>query len=403
MNTLEPRPAESDASGLRARTLEAIHERLELKPTPQPAPGASAEAGDLACHIVAFNEAALKLQQTHERLHDEVASLRRELSSANERLERSRRLAALGEMAAGIAHEIRNPLGSIALHARMLEQDLGDRPPSMALAGKIARAVRELSGVVNDVLAFAREYRVRPVTLDLADLAREAVEQCLRDGPAAWQRVAIDTSNLASVGVEADEILVRQAIINVVRNAFEAMERSDATPHTLSLESGVRTERRRSRGASEPSTARPVPSRRVAFLSVRDSGPGLAGDVTDRMFNPFFTTRSQGTGLGLAIVHRILDAHGGRVAAWNNAAGRHPPTESKAPASEHALSRGKVASLGDASVRALGACFELVLPIAAQRPERTTTRHRAEDPTDGENASSGLPGTRRALTTREAA
>src|SRR5687767_8545993 len=91
---------------------------------------------ELAGLMSAFNEVTGRLQQTHETLQREVVRLRGELREANEQLERSRRLAALGEMAAGIAHEVRNPLGSIGLYARMLEQDLSDRPAERATAVK---------------------------------------------------------------------------------------------------------------------------------------------------------------------------------------------------------------------------------------------------------------------------
>src|SRR6185295_5586605 len=97
------------------------------------------------------------LQSTHESLREQVSRLQAELSEANAQVERSKRLAALGEMAAGIAHEVRNPLGSIRLYARMLEQDLADRPAERSIATKIASAVGGLDGVVGDVLSFARD------------------------------------------------------------------------------------------------------------------------------------------------------------------------------------------------------------------------------------------------------
>jgi signal transduction histidine kinase len=118
--------------------------------------------GELAELLGAFNDVTGRLQRTHERLQREVAGLKRELREANEQLSRSRRLAALGEMAAGIAHEVRNPLSSIRLYARMLEQDLADRPDQRSIAGRIGAAVHGLDAVVGDVLNFARELRVRP-------------------------------------------------------------------------------------------------------------------------------------------------------------------------------------------------------------------------------------------------
>src|SRR5262245_49927759 len=110
--------------------------------------------GDLAELLGAFNDVTTRLQSTHDTLRAQVARLEGELRQANEQIERSRRLAALGEMAAGIAHEVRNPLGSIRLHARMLEHDLTERPEQRGLAEKIISEVRGLDAVVGDVLSF---------------------------------------------------------------------------------------------------------------------------------------------------------------------------------------------------------------------------------------------------------
>ncbi|MEM9372764.1 MAG: histidine kinase dimerization/phospho-acceptor domain-containing protein, partial [Planctomycetota bacterium] len=124
-------------------------------------PDASLSASDLAELMASFNEVTSRLEQTHGQLRGEVRRLSEELREANEALQRSRRLAALGEMAAGIAHEVRNPLGSIGLYASMLEEDLHDRPECRGVAVKIGSAVRGLDAVVGDVLSFAREIRVR--------------------------------------------------------------------------------------------------------------------------------------------------------------------------------------------------------------------------------------------------
>src|SRR5262249_42196179 len=123
-------------------------------------PAGQVTPAELAELMATFNEVTGRLQGTHESLKREVVRLQGELRDANEQLQRSRRLAALGEMAAGIAHEVRNPLGSIRLYARMLEHDLVDRPQERSVATKIAAAVHGLDGVVGDVLSFAREARV---------------------------------------------------------------------------------------------------------------------------------------------------------------------------------------------------------------------------------------------------
>ncbi len=260
---------------------------------------------DLAELIGAFNEVTTRLQGTHENLQREVAALKLELHEANERLSRSRRLAALGEMAAGIAHEIRNPLSSISLYARMLQQDLADRPGERTVAVKIGAAVRRLDAVVSDVLNFSRELKVRPASNDAAELLEQALESCSPEIPAG---VRVVTDNAGAPPLECDTGLVRQALVNLILNALQAMADSPpvAGAHTLTLSCG-------------PGTVQDERGGTVRLI-VGDTGPGVPLEVRDRMFNPFFTTRATGTGLGLAIVHRIVDAHGGRIHVRNRVA-----------------------------------------------------------------------------------
>ncbi len=261
--------------------------------------------GELAELLGAFNDVTGRLQRTHERLQREVAGLKRELSEANEQLSRSRRLAALGEMAAGIAHEVRNPLSSIRLYARMLEQDLIDRPEQRSIAGRIGAAVHGLDAVVGDVLNFARELRVCPEAVSAPDLIGRALDACAGDAGGA----GILRREVEGVRVHCDPALAHTAVVNVIRNAYQAMaERPRATGERHQLILDAREE------AGEDGV------RGVAIV-VADTGPGVTDDLIDRMFNPFFTTRAAGTGLGLAIVHRIVDAHGGRIAVRNGRGG----------------------------------------------------------------------------------
>ena len=262
----------------------------------EPIPAPALTPGDLAELIASFNEVTSRLERTHESLRLEVSRLQGELREANDQLERSRRLAALGEMAAGIAHEVRNPLGSIRLYARMLEQDLAGMRPQRSLATKIAAAVVGLDAVVGDVLSFARETRVHPEPVDGRDLLERAVEACI----GAHQSEHPPRLEIRSTPepLTCDPILMHGAIVNLIRNALEAMAEESPPPggHIL------RVEARAGDGC---------------LLSIADTGPGIPEDVIARMFNPFFTTRKTGTGLGLAIVHRIVDAHAGRITVRN--------------------------------------------------------------------------------------
>ena len=263
------------------------------------ASAAALSATDLAELMTAFNEVTGKLERTHAQLRGEVRRLSAELRDANEALQRSKRLAALGEMAAGIAHEVRNPLGSIGLYARMLEEDLGDRPACRAVAEKIGAAVRGLNAVVGDVLTFAKEIRLRPTLCDSGTLLERAAACC----PDLGARIGVAPGK--SVEFECDPAMLHQALLNLIRNACDANAVSGGTCVVLSAV----------RGFVDPDDADPVPG---VVIRVRDEGDGFAPGAIERVFNPFFTTRAAGTGLGLSIVHRIVDAHGGRVGLFNN-------------------------------------------------------------------------------------
>jgi signal transduction histidine kinase len=249
---------------------------------------------ELAQIIEVYNEVTERLQASHETLTDEVHRLQSQLASANDALQRSKRLAALGEMAAGIAHEIRNPLASIQLYAGMLVDDLTDRPPQQLQATKICSAVRGLDAIVGDVLAYARPLKPRPLNIDLSEAFDRAIHALAPQIDESEIRVVyhIETST-----AYVDPDLLHQALLNLIRNATDAM----TCDGVLTLAA------HRTHGA-------------VRIL-VRDSGPGIGAEDVDRIFNPFFTTRATGTGLGLAIVHRILDAHGGSILARNGSQG----------------------------------------------------------------------------------
>jgi signal transduction histidine kinase len=273
---------------------------------------------DLAQIIQAYNTVTERLQKTHEQLSAEVVRLRQELASTNAQLQRSKRLAALGEMAAGIAHEIRNPLAAIHLYAGMLKQDLVRMKPQQDIASKIASAVRGLEGIVTDVLTFSREMQPDFRPCNVLELFARAVDM---QKPAILEHgICVDDEAIdENFTLKLDAELMHRALTNLIRNAIDAMAgRKDAT---LTLASGIDE------------------AEQVARLSVRDNGPGIATDDIDRIFNPFFTTRNTGTGLGLAIVHRIIDAHAGSILVHNDG----------------------------------GAVFELILPLSGDSTDSITT------------------------------
>ncbi len=248
------------------------------------------DSDQLAGMLSAYTEVTERLRGSHDKLVAEVSRLRGELASKNRQLERRSRLAALGQMAAGMAHEIRNPLGGIALYAGLLCKQLADRPASRDLAGRIAGGVHRLEGIVSDILTFAGEMKPRKrdvllsaVVGEVCELARGRLEEI---GTDLVCRVADDTELLA------DPKLLVRALSNLLFNALDAAGEGQVR---IEVECG---------GTS-------------VAVSVADSGAGIEADAMDKIFNPFFTTKDVGTGLGLAIVHQIVDSHGGQISAAN--------------------------------------------------------------------------------------
>lgn len=314
-------------------------------------------ADELADLVRSFTEVTERLQTTHSALQSQVGQLQAELAEANEQLRRSRELAALGEMAAGIAHEIRNPLGSIALDVEMLREDarggaVGAPGDQATICDRILRAVERLDHIVGDVLRFARDLRLQPTECEVADVLDIALHSC--EAVIRRAGVTVERTGDAEGTIEADRTLIGQALTNLVRNAVEAMAEAGCGERRLRVGS------RRSRRAL-------ADGRRAEHVVIRieDSGPGVPAELLERIFHPFFTTRSEGTGLGLAIVHRIVDAHGGSIAVHNRQA---------APVG--GLSGGVGEPLGS------GARFEIALPVrSAMRmpPRRSGTGPTARD------------------------
>jgi signal transduction histidine kinase len=251
----------------------------------------AARIEELGGIIRVYSDLTEKLQHSHAQLQKTVQSLRNELSEKNRQLERRKRLAALGEMAAGMAHEIRNPLGGIELYASMLARDVADRPAQLQLVTKISSGVKRLEMLVSQVLQFSREIRPQIAAVDLSELIDQSVElaadrlhagiNCRRNGPRPLQ-------------ARVDPFLMGQAILNLLINAIEAVGDAGCIDIAWSKDGDDRLR-----------------------LSIRDSGPGITPAVLEKIFNPFFTTKESGTGLGLAIVHRIVEAHEGTITAGN--------------------------------------------------------------------------------------
>lgn len=199
-----------------------------------------------------------------------------------ERVERDRRLASLGEMAAVLAHEIRNPLTSMKGHAQLLAERL---EPESVERDKAARVVREavrLEELTADLLSFIRSEQVEREEVAPAEILHTAAEEV---GP---DRLELETEG-APDRWSLDPRLMRQALGNLLRNALQASPDGEAATVTVAVEG------------------------HALVFRVRDRGPGVPASERERIFEPFYTTRTRGTGLGLAVARRIVELHGGEI------------------------------------------------------------------------------------------
>jgi len=223
----------------------------------------SLSPADLAELVGAFNEVTARLQSTHEQLRSEVGRLQSELKDTRNQLRRARELAALGEMAAGIAHEVRNPLVSIRLFGEALVADLSDRPAEQELAGKIVRSVDRLNAVVGDVLNFSRDLRVQAESVSVAAFLHDVQEAAA--GHAASLGVELAVLDCDGLTFCVDRGLMLQALLNVLRNACEAAGEDAGGRGRV----GVRVEPRRGR------TAEGASRDELAIRSSRRARPAL--------------------------------------------------------------------------------------------------------------------------------
>jgi two-component system sensor histidine kinase HydH len=236
-------------------------------------------------------------KRDHQRTAESLRRTLEEREALEGELRRRERLAAVGQLSAGLAHEIRNPLGSIKGAAQILTGDLptGDRDRLLAI---LTEESGRLDRVLTDFLTFARPRPPELRPMDLAACVRDTV--ALLATEAAEHGVTIDV--LAPAGdlpdVSGDEDLLRQVVWNLVRNGLQAVGRGGRLEIRLDRVSG-------SLGARWVGGC--------IRMSISDDGPGIAAGDLDRIFNPFFTTRDGGTGLGLAICHRIVADHGGSI------------------------------------------------------------------------------------------
>jgi signal transduction histidine kinase len=240
-------------------------------------------------------ESEMCLPYTIDRLNrtvDELAQSNRSLAQTQEALMQSERLASMGQLAAGVAHEVNNPLGVLLMYAHLLLDELDEKNRMREDVKMIAEQADRCRKIVAGLLNFARQSRVRREPTDMRELA-ESCRRCVVRPDTIEFRVRDDMSNPVA-SIDADQFL--QVLTNLVSNAYHAM------PDGGVLEIVTR---------DTPTTV---------IVEVRDTGTGIEPDIRGRIFEPFFTTKQmgKGTGLGLAVAYGIVKMHRGTIAVESN-------------------------------------------------------------------------------------
>ena len=209
----------------------------------------------------------------------------REIEALRKEVRHKDRLAAIGQMAATVAHEIRNPLGGIRGFAALLERDIDKDDPRHRLVQKILSGTRSLDGVVNELLEYTRpvELVLRPE--NCRDLVEAAIGYLGLEGGGVDVRNEVDPA----ASVKADSHKIRQALLNILLNAVQSIEGEGRV--TVTSES----------------------DEEMVTITIADTGCGIEVEDLDKVFSPFFTTKEKGTGLGLALAAKTVESHGGSL------------------------------------------------------------------------------------------
>ncbi len=230
----------------------------------------------LACFAVAFLSSLLS---------EQARRTRRELAAMESHVKRVEKMAAAGELSAGLAHEVKNPLASLTGAIQLLREDIQYDPNHDKLMQIVLREADRLSSLVNNFLLFARPPSGNPEPIELSKAIAETIELFEKDSRGG-KKIKIENSFVPGLWIEIDAFHLRQILWNLLLNAAEAVE-SEGT---------IRI------------SMRPAKNR-IAAVEISDNGIGMDKKIMNTIFDPFFTTKQSGTGLGLSIVHAILESY----------------------------------------------------------------------------------------------
>lgn len=255
---------------------------------------------DLHTAFRVFTDATANLEREYKRLQRHARDLKTELQVKNrelsESLSRERelevqalrqgRLAAMGEMAATLAHEVRNPLGAMELFTRLLLDEIGPQPGARRLTEQVAQGIADLNHLVTNILEFTRLPEPRIASICIEDVIDEA---CTTAKAAFGDGVEVEYPSTSELYWHADRGLLIQALVNLLRNAGEAV----GPTGTITIDVAVEHD--------------------LLMIRVRDDGPGVPEGSEETIFSAFFSTKERGTGLGLAVARAAVLAHDGAL------------------------------------------------------------------------------------------
>ncbi|NIM98143.1 MAG: PAS domain S-box protein [candidate division Zixibacteria bacterium] len=225
----------------------------------------------------------------------------RQVKRMEEEIMRVKTLAAIGEMAAVVVHEVKNPLGGIRGFAELLERDLGEGDPRRRSVKKILEGVETLDRIVKSLLDYTKPVRLNPRRVEMSKFIDEVIGFFEMDGSQKEANVHIEKKYPeGELFCHLDNQQFRQTLLNLLHNAVQAMPRGGK----LIIELDEETE-----GSDLLQEARD----RVVVLRISDTGVGMCQETLQKLFTPFFTTKEAGTGLGLSTVKKIVEAHRGRI------------------------------------------------------------------------------------------
>ena len=250
--------------------------------------------GELAVLGRAFNSMVGALQEARQKLMRAFDNMAETLKETQQELLHKEKLASMGQLAAGVAHELNNPLGTILLYSNIVYKELPEEDPHRQDLQMVVNETERCKTIVRSLLDFARQNELLTQPTDLNDLLQQLAEECRRRPGFEQVQVVLDLDPELPP-IQADPLQLRQVFTNLINNAVEAMEPKGGGTLTLStslapLGQGVR-------------------------VAVADTGVGIAAENRSRLFTPFFTTKpvGKGTGLGLAIVYGIVKMHRGQI------------------------------------------------------------------------------------------